>query len=94
MLAGVALGAMFGHLTVLNERPWWILVALSIPLALPALLNVLAQNLSLYRSNLIRRSITELLLGLGIVCIGTAVRMQMGALRFEDLNLAIFFQMP
>ena len=47
MLAGVALGAMFGHLTVLNERPWWILVALSIPLALPALLDVLAQNLSL-----------------------------------------------
>ena len=94
MLAGVALGAMFGHLTVLNERPWWILVALSIPLALPALLDVLAQNLSLYRSNLIRRSITGLLLGLGIVCIGTAVRMQMGALGFEDLNLAIFFQMP
>ena len=76
MLVGVAVGAILGHWTVLNDQQWWLLVALSIPLSLPAVFDVLAQSLSLYRSNLIRRSITGLLLGLGIVCIGTAVRMQ------------------
>jgi uncharacterized membrane protein len=91
MLAGVALGAILGHLAALNQQPWWLLVALSIPLALPAIADVLAQNLSAYRSNLIRRSITGLLLGLGIVCIGTAVRMRVGALDLEDISLAIFF---
>jgi len=79
-LAGVGLGAILGHLAALNEQPLWLLVTLSIPLALPALLDVLAQSLLSYRSNLIRRSITGLLLGLAIVCIGTAVRMQIGTL--------------
>ena len=94
MLVGVAVGAILGHLAALNEQPWWLLVALSIPLALPALVDVLAQNLSSYRSNLIRRSVTGLLLGLGIVCIGTAVRMQVGALDLEDISLAILFHIP
>ena len=94
MLAGVALGAILGHWVALDDRPWWLIVALSIPLALPALLDVLAQNLLSYRSNLIRRSISGLLLGFAIVCIGTAVRMQIGTLGLEDISLDIFFRMP
>jgi uncharacterized membrane protein len=94
MLVGVAVGAILGHWAAWNEQPLWLLVALSIPLSLPAVFDVLAQNLSSYRSNLIRRSITGLLLGLGIVCIGTAVRMQVGALDLEEICLAIFLHMP
>jgi uncharacterized membrane protein len=90
MLAGVALGAMLGHLAVLNNQPCSLLVALSVPLALPALLDVMAQNISRYRSNLIRRSITGVLLGLGIVCLGTSIRIQIAALGLEGFNLAIF----
>lgn len=90
MLAGVALGAILGHWAALNNRPWWILFALSIPLALPALLDVMAQNVSPYRSNFIRRSITGLLLGLGIVCLGTAVRIQIAALGLDGFGLTIF----
>jgi uncharacterized membrane protein len=67
----------------LNHWSWWLLVALGVPLAAPALLDVMAQNISSYRSNLIRRSITGLLLGLGIVCLGTAVKL---AISFAGLD--------
>jgi uncharacterized membrane protein len=90
MLAGVALGAVLGHLADLNDWSWWLLVALGVPLAAPALLDVMAQNISSYRSNLIRRSVTGVLLGLGIVCFGTATRTQIAALGLERFNLAIF----
>jgi len=93
MLAGVAIGAVLGHLTNLNDCSWWLLVALGAPLAAPAFLDVMAQNISSYRSNLIRRIITGVLLGLGIVCFGTAMRTQIAAMGLERFNLA-FSHMP
>jgi hypothetical protein len=89
MLAGVALGAMLAHLVQLNQQSWWLLIVWSVPLALPAVLDVIAQGFSSYRSNAIRRSITGILLGLGIVCLGTAVRIKIAALSPETFELVV-----
>ena len=83
MLVGVALGAMLAHLVELNQQSWWQLIVWSVPLALPSVLDVLAQGFSSYRSNAIRRSITGILLGLGIVCLGTAIRIKVASLTPE-----------
>jgi uncharacterized membrane protein len=80
MLTGVAIGVAIGSLLDLNIWPWWLLGALGCVLSMPALADVIAQMTYDYRSNIFRRSVTGVLLGLGIVCIGTLVRITMRVL--------------
>lgn len=80
MLFGVAAGATVAHFAQLNSWPWWLLVVLGSALALPAFADVAAQWISPYRSNCLRRGVTGLLLGVGVVCIGTTVRMAIAEL--------------
>jgi len=74
---------MFAHLAELNQQSWRLLIVLSVPLASPSVLDVMAQGFSSYQSNAIRRSITGILLGLGIVCLGTAIRIKVAPLTPE-----------
>jgi len=74
MLIGVALGVAVGALLGLNTWSWWFLGVSGCVLSLPALADVVAQMISAYSSTVLRRSTTGLLLGLGVVCTGTMVR--------------------
>ena len=73
MLLGVFAGLITASLTGLEGYPLSFLVAVSSCLISPALLDVLLQIATSYRSNRQRRCSTGFLLGLGIVPLGKAL---------------------